>query len=256
MTAPKGAKPIVIEPLDPAKHDRAGFSCGIEQVDNFFRRTANKLANADNVRTFVMVDPEGALIGFYATNAHGIDYTKLPERFARTRPAHGSIPAAYVSMIGVDSRFQGQGYGGDLLVDCLARLAGAAEALGIAVVMLDVLDCGDPNPSGPTSRIDNMTCACGLGLPSSARSKCTLRSATIPRFTNCSSTKSRASCTLCRWFISRGIENSTSRASCASSRFSPASTSFHNVVRSANRPGAPLGNITSEWMTPALFEKS
>ena len=47
-------------------------------------------------------------------------------------------------MIGVDSRFQGHGYGGDLLIDCLARLAGAADALGIAVVMLDVLDCGDP----------------------------------------------------------------------------------------------------------------
>ena len=47
-------------------------------------------------------------------------------------------------MIGVDARYQGKGYGGDLLVDCLARLAQAADTLGIAVVMLDVLDCGDP----------------------------------------------------------------------------------------------------------------
>lgn len=143
MTAPEDAKPILIEPLDPAKHDRATFSCGIAQVDNFFRRTANKLTKAGNVRTFVMVGSDGELIGFYATNAHGIDYTALPERFARTRPAHGSIPAAYIAMIGVDHRFQGWGYGGDLLVDCLTRLAGAAEALGIAIAMLDALDCGD-----------------------------------------------------------------------------------------------------------------
>jgi len=33
--------------------------------------------------------------------------------------------------------------GGDLLVDCLRRLTRAADAMGIAVVMLDVLDCGD-----------------------------------------------------------------------------------------------------------------
>lgn len=138
------AKSSVIEPLDLAKHDRAAFSSGIAQVDNFFRRTANKLTRADNLRTFVMVGAGGALIGFYATNAHAIDYTELPDRFARNRPGHGTIPAAYVAMIGVDTRFQGQGYGGDLLVDCLARLAGAADALGIAVVMLDVLDCGDP----------------------------------------------------------------------------------------------------------------
>ena len=45
-------------------------------------------------------------------------------------------------MIGVDKRFQGKGYGGDLLVDCLRRLARASETLGVVVVMLDVLDCG------------------------------------------------------------------------------------------------------------------
>lgn len=134
----------VIEPLDPVRHDRAAFSCGIAQIDNFFRRTANKLAKADHVRTFVMVGSDGELIGFYAVNAHAIDYTALPDRFARHRPSHGSIPAAYISMIGVDHRFQGHGYGGDLLVDCLKRLAGAADTLGIAIVMLDVLDCGDP----------------------------------------------------------------------------------------------------------------
>jgi ribosomal protein S18 acetylase RimI-like enzyme len=145
VTALQGSKSFIVEPLDPTKHDRTAFSCGIDQVDNFFRRTANKLIKAGNARTFVMVGSEGVLIGFYAVNAHAIDYTELPERFARNRPAHGSIPAAYISMIGVDSRYQGRGYGGDLLMDCLIRLAGAAEALGIAVVMLDVLDCGDPD---------------------------------------------------------------------------------------------------------------
>ena len=144
MTASGYVNRYVIEPLDPTRHDRAAFSCGIRQVDNFFRRTANKLAKADNVRTFVMVGLKGELIGFYAVNAHAVDYTDLPDRFDRDRPAHGGIPAAYISMIGVDSRYQGRGYGGDLLVDYLARLARAADVLGIAVVLLDVLDCGDP----------------------------------------------------------------------------------------------------------------
>lgn len=144
MKRPEAGPPNIIEPLDCVKHDRAAFSCGIAQVDNFFRQTANKLSKAGNLRTFVMIGLSDELIGFYATNAHAVDYGDLPAKFARTRPAHGSIPAAYISMIGVDSRFQGMGYGADLLLDCLTRLAGAAEALGIAVVMLDVLDCGDP----------------------------------------------------------------------------------------------------------------
>ena len=138
MTRPR----TTIETFDPAKHDRTAFSCGIVQVDNFFRKTANKLQKADNIRVRVMSTDEGDLVGFYAINAHAVAYDKLPDRFARNRPGHGLIPAAYISMIGVDRRFQGLGYGGELLVDCLVRIAQIADVLGTAVVMLDILDCG------------------------------------------------------------------------------------------------------------------
>lgn len=142
MSAP--APTTRIEPLDPERHDRGAFSCGVEAVDNFLRKTANKLARADNLRVYAMTDAAGALLGFYALNAHAIDYAQLPPRFARSRPGHGAIPAAFIAMIGVDARHQGHGYGGDLLFDALSRIAHAAEAIGIAVVILDVLDDGDP----------------------------------------------------------------------------------------------------------------
>ena len=133
-----------IEPFDPERHDRTGFSCGVEAVDNYFKKTAGKLVSAGNVRLFVMVNPDGNLIGFYAINAHAVDYRDLPSRFARSRPGHGSIPAAFVAMIGRDQRYSGQGFGSDLLVDALRRMTQAADLIGLAVVMLDVLDCGDP----------------------------------------------------------------------------------------------------------------
>lgn len=144
MSAPEPAG-TVIEPFDPSRHDRAAFSCGVEQVDNYFQKTANKLAKADNVRLYVMVGANGAVIGFYALNAHAVDFGDLPAKFARTRPSHGNIPAAYISMIGRDQKFRGGGYGGDLLVDALRRISVAANVIGVAVVMLDVLDCGEPD---------------------------------------------------------------------------------------------------------------
>jgi hypothetical protein len=139
---------LIIEPLDPAKHDRAAFSCGVfscgvETVDNFFRLTANKLAAAGNIRVFVMTTPEGGVIGFHAVNAHAVDYGDLPANDAKVRPRHGTIPAAYISMIGVGTRHSGHGCGGDLLADALARIAAAADSIGIAIVMLDILDDGD-----------------------------------------------------------------------------------------------------------------
>jgi ribosomal protein S18 acetylase RimI-like enzyme len=134
----------LIEPFDPARHDRTGFSCGVAAVDNFFKKTANKLAKASNVKLYVMVNDDQALIGFYAINAHAVHYQDLPTRFARARPGHGSIPAAFIAMIGRDQRYTGSGFGADLLVDALRRIAQAADSLGIAVVLVDVLDCGNP----------------------------------------------------------------------------------------------------------------
>ena len=134
-----------IEPFDPDRHDRTAFSCGVEQVDNFFKKTANKLSKAGNSRVYVMTAPDGSVIGFYALNAHAVDYMDLPEKYARSRPAHGSIPAAFLSMIGVDQRYASQGFGGDLLVDALMRIARTSEDIGIAVVILDVLDDSNPD---------------------------------------------------------------------------------------------------------------
>jgi hypothetical protein len=144
VTGKEPASQVRIEEFDPNIHDRDGFSCGVERVDNFFKATANKLAGAGNLKLFVMVSGDGETIGFHAINAHAVHYADLPKKpFARTRPGHGMIPAAFIAMIGRDARFRGQSHGADLLVDALRKIARAAETLGLAVVLLDVLDCGD-----------------------------------------------------------------------------------------------------------------
>lgn len=146
------SRPLKFEPFDPEIHDRTAFSCGVDQVDNYFRKTANKLQKAGNVRVSVLLDADEQLLGFYAANAHSVDYGELPKKYARARPSHGSIPAAFISMIGVDQRYQGNGLGGLLLVEALKNLARASETLGIAVVLMDVLDCG--NEEATKRRLD------------------------------------------------------------------------------------------------------
>jgi ribosomal protein S18 acetylase RimI-like enzyme len=132
-------------PLDPKRHDRSSFSCGVAQVDNFFQSTANKLSKADNIRVHVLETATGSIIGFYALNAHSVSYSDLPERFAKDRPRHGNIPAVYLSMIGIDRKYQNQGFGGAILAEALARISAAADTIGIKVVLLDILDCGNPD---------------------------------------------------------------------------------------------------------------
>ncbi len=140
-------RPVVfsIEPFDPDRHDRTAFSCGVDQVDNFFKKTANKLMKVGNTAVYVMLGDKGDVAGFFAMNAHAVHYEVLPSRYKRTAPNHGSIPAVYISMIGRDVKYRGQRVGEDLLVDALCRASRASKSgYSAAVIMLDVLDCGDP----------------------------------------------------------------------------------------------------------------
>ena len=135
---------VTIEPFDPGRHDRTRFSCGVEQVDNYFKKTANKLSRADNIRLMVMTKGGKDVSRFYALNAHAVRFEDLPKKYARMRPSHGLVPAAYISMIGRDKRYKGLSYGGDLLVDALCWIVAAAEQIGISVVMIDVLSSFHP----------------------------------------------------------------------------------------------------------------
>ncbi|WP_462322240.1 GNAT family N-acetyltransferase [Halochromatium sp.] len=140
-------KKVLIEPLDKTKHDRAAFASGIEQVDRYLRETASRLMKGGTARVFVMVDPQQSakdILGFYSINAHRLDSVDLPQRYRRFALPDGSIPAAFIGMIGVTQRAQGQGIGSRLLVDALNGAYLASQRIGTAVVLLDILNCGQP----------------------------------------------------------------------------------------------------------------
>ena len=132
---------IVIEPFDPGRHDRSGFSCGTDRLDNFLRLSARKQQKDDFTRVFVAV-AEGSpeVLGYYALNAHAVATDELGANSPRRAPRTGSIPALYLSMIAVDKRRQGMGLGSDLAVDALGRALTVAGEVGLKLVVLDVID--------------------------------------------------------------------------------------------------------------------
>ena len=137
---------LVIEPLDTARHDRAEFSCGIARLDNFLHRTARRQQAADFTRVRVATeDGKGAVLGYYALNAHALEANDdPPTEMARHGPRSGSIPAVYLSMIAVDERHQGRGMGRILLADALEQAVAAADRIGVKAVVLDVIEDGGP----------------------------------------------------------------------------------------------------------------
>lgn len=134
---------VTIEAFDPTKHDRSGFRSGIDRIDNFLKRTARKHQAADFTRIWVACRPgQPQVLGYYAVNSHALEANELPDQLAKGAPRHGSVASAYLSMVGVDRPFQGQGLGRALVVDALMRIEAASRAIGIKAVVLDVIDDG------------------------------------------------------------------------------------------------------------------
>ena len=139
----EAASRIVIEPFEPIRHERSGFSCGTERLDNFLRLSARKQQKDDFTRVFVAV-AEGSpkILGYYALNAHAVATGELGADRPRRAPNTGSIPALYLSMIAVDRSWQGKGLGSDLAIDALGRALNVAGEVGLKLVVLDVIDDG------------------------------------------------------------------------------------------------------------------
>ena len=133
-----------VEPFDPKTLDRADFSCGVPQIDNYLKFTAKKGSKADVVRVWVVLNAERQIIGFYGINMHSVAADDMPEVLAKKALRHGILPTAFISLVGVDQSMQGQGVGSALHADALSRIGRVSDEIVTCAVLLDVFDCGDP----------------------------------------------------------------------------------------------------------------
>lgn len=127
---------LVIEPLG-RQHDRAAFSCGVAELDDYLRRRAGQDVRRRIARVFVGTD-EGSnvVLGFYTLSALSIDVGALPEAQARKLPRH-PVPAALIGRLAVVRSAQGRGLGRLLLADAVQRTLAASEQVAIHAVVVD-----------------------------------------------------------------------------------------------------------------------
>ena len=130
-----------IEPLDRTRHDRATFSCGVAQVDNYLKRSAAAQQDNDTTRVYVAcLDGDVGIAGFYAVNSHAVDVSTLPPPLAKKLPRYPTIAAIYLSVVGVHEERQGSGIGSYLMADAMKRCVRVADEVGAAFIVLDALN--------------------------------------------------------------------------------------------------------------------
>lgn len=129
----------IIEELS-ADHDRSTFSCGQESLDEFLRRFAGQNQKTGVSKTYVAVrSGDKRVYGYYSISAGAVHFADLPEDLRKRLPRY-PVPVAHLGRLAVDSAAQGQRLGEFLLLDALARIALAADSIGIHAVEVVAID--------------------------------------------------------------------------------------------------------------------
>jgi GNAT superfamily N-acetyltransferase len=131
---------IRLSPPQPltAQHLLDGFNCGEPSLDNWLKRRAltNHLSGAS--RTFVVVDPELCVMGYYALAAGAVAHQEATSAVRRNMP--DPVPVMVLARLAVDLRAQGIKLGGALLQDGVSRVHSVAENAGVRALLVHALN--------------------------------------------------------------------------------------------------------------------
>jgi GNAT superfamily N-acetyltransferase len=120
-----------------AKHDRSAFSCGVAELDAWFRQRAGQDDRRNVARVFVAVDDQRGIVGFYSLSSFTLALDDLPPEHARRLPRYDAIPAALIGRLARDERVRGEGVGDLLLADAVRRVLGAAQSLAVFAIVVE-----------------------------------------------------------------------------------------------------------------------
>lgn len=125
------------ERLDPARHDVRDFTCGEGSLDTWLREQAVPATARRTARTWVWVDQDGAVVGYYALAAHKVAREDVPSKIGRGGPSE--IPAVLLARLTLAESFRGHGLGEILVADALARIVDATQTVAARLVVVDAL---------------------------------------------------------------------------------------------------------------------
>lgn len=129
-----------IEPFDRRRHNRSGFDCGGDSLNDWLKTKVSQYERKNLARTYVLVEQGEALVkGYYALSNHTVAYDALPAQHAKGLPRI-DVPVVLIGRLAVDLTVKGQKLGEFLLTDALRRAEYLSVKIGIRAVEVDAID--------------------------------------------------------------------------------------------------------------------
>jgi ribosomal protein S18 acetylase RimI-like enzyme len=125
------------ECLDPKKHHRKTFDCGVTALNLYLQQFANQDQKRSLTRVYVLAKQQ-QVIGYYSICAHSVPIDQLPDNI---KPGgYHDAPFLLLGRLAVDQHYQGQGYGDALIFHAFKTTAATAEKIGILGMIVDAKD--------------------------------------------------------------------------------------------------------------------
>ena len=124
------------QPLN-ATHLLNDFECGEPSLDEWLKRRAMSNQQNGASRTFVVVDEENRVRGFYAMAAGAVSHLQATSSVRRNMP--DPIPVMVLGRLAVDCRAQGIKVGASLLQDAVKRAIAVSQNTGVRALLVHAL---------------------------------------------------------------------------------------------------------------------
>lgn len=130
---------LLLSPPQPllTTHLLDAFECGEATLDDWLKRRAmgNQLTGAS--RTFVVVDDDHRVHGYYAMAAGAVSHQMATSPVRRNMP--DPVPVMVLARLAVDHRAQGMKLGAALLQDAVARAVAVSQNAGVRAMLVHAL---------------------------------------------------------------------------------------------------------------------
>jgi predicted GNAT family N-acyltransferase len=132
---------LAIEELDPRRHDRADFDCGVEPLNRYLRTLAAQHRSKGIATSFVLIDSDrrAKILGYYSLSAASLAFERLADIDRKGLPAY-PVPVVRIGRLAISASNRGQRLGELLLQNAIKRILLARSTLGVHAVVVEAKD--------------------------------------------------------------------------------------------------------------------
>jgi len=124
-------RPRAPEPLS-SDHGVDAFDSGVAVLDAWLKHRARPNEAAGASRTIVICEHK-RVVGYYSLAAASVMHSHATGKAKRNMP--DPVPAVLIGRLALDKTQQGSGHGVSLLQDAILRIVGAADTVGVRVIL-------------------------------------------------------------------------------------------------------------------------